>query len=82
MIKDRIILGIDPGTIVMGYGILKIEGNKPKLEAMGILQLNKYEDHYLRLRKIFERVLALIDHTIRMSWLSRRLSSGRTYRVC
>ena len=57
MIKDRIILGIDPGTIVMGYGILKIEGNKPKLEAMGILQLNKYEDHYLRLRKIFERVL-------------------------
>ena len=45
----------------MGYGILKIEGNKPKLEAMGILQLNKYEDHYLRLRKIFERVLALID---------------------
>ena len=45
MIKDRIILGIDPGTIVMGYGILKIEGNKPKLEAMGILQLNKYEDH-------------------------------------
>ena len=52
MIKDRIILGIDPGTIVMGYGILKIEGNKPKLEAMGILQLNKYEDHYLRLRKI------------------------------
>ena len=40
MIKDRIILGIDPGTIVMGYGILKIKGNKPKLEAMGILQLN------------------------------------------
>ena len=61
MIKDRIILGIDPGTIVMGYGSLKIEGNKPMLEAMGILQLNKYEDHYLRLRKIFERVLALID---------------------
>ncbi len=61
MTKDRVILGIDPGTIVMGYGVLKIEGNKPKLEAMGILQLNKYEDHYLRLRKIFERVLGLID---------------------
>ena len=61
MIKDRVILGIDPGTIVMGYGVLKIEGNKPKLEAMGVLQLNKYEDHYLRLKKIFERVLALID---------------------
>ena len=61
MTKDRVILGIDPGTIVMGYGVLKIEGNKPKLEAMGVLQLNKYEDHYLRLKKIFERVLALID---------------------
>ena len=61
MTKNRVILGIDPGTIVMGYGVLKIEGNKPKLEAMGILQLNKYEDHYLRLKKIFERVLALID---------------------
>ena len=48
MTKDRVILGIDPGTIVMGYGVLTIEGNKPKLEAMGILQLNKYEDHYLR----------------------------------
>ena len=43
MTKDRVILGIDPGTIVMGYGVLKIEGNKPKLEAMGVLQLNKYE---------------------------------------
>ena len=61
MIKERIILGIDPGTIVMGYGILRVSGNKPALEAMGILQLNKYEDHYLRLRKIFERVLSLID---------------------
>lgn len=61
MTKERIILGIDPGTIIMGYGILRIEDNKPLMEAMGILHLNKYEDHYLRLRKIFERVLSLID---------------------
>ena len=61
MSKERIILGIDPGTIVMGYGIIQIEGKKPVLEAMGVLQLNKYEDHYLRLRKIFERVLGLIE---------------------
>jgi len=61
MKKDRIILGIDPGTIVMGYGILIVEGNKPRLEAMGVLELNKYDDHYLRLRKIFERVTNLID---------------------
>ena len=58
-----IVTGFREGMTKNGkpYGILKIEGNKPKLEAMGILQLNKYEDHYLRLRKIFERVLALID---------------------
>ncbi|MDR1556050.1 MAG: crossover junction endodeoxyribonuclease RuvC [Tannerellaceae bacterium] len=61
MTEDRIILGIDPGTIVMGYGIIRITGNKPQAEALGILQLNKYEDHYLRLSKIFERVGTLID---------------------
>ncbi len=61
MIKDRVILGIDPGTIVMGYGVLCVVGNKPKVETLGILKLDKYEDHYLRLRKIFERVTGLID---------------------
>lgn len=59
--KERIILGIDPGTQVMGYGLLRVKGNKPELMAMGILQLNKYEDHYLRLRRIFERVLGLVE---------------------
>lgn len=62
MIHERIILGIDPGTIVMGYGVLVVEDNKPRLETMGVIQLNKYEDHYLRLKKIFEHVLGLIDH--------------------
>ena len=80
MTKDRVILGIDPGTIVMGYGVLTIEGNKPKLEAMGILQLNKYEDHYLRLRKIFERDLSI--SIIRTNWPLKLRFSGRTYRVC
>jgi crossover junction endodeoxyribonuclease RuvC len=61
MIKEKIILGIDPGTTVMGYGLIKVVDNKPALLAMGILQLNKYEDHYLRLRRIFERVISLID---------------------
>jgi crossover junction endodeoxyribonuclease RuvC len=61
MTRDRIILGIDPGTIVMGYGIIKIIGNKPKVDALGVLQLNKYDDHYIRLGKIFERVTGLID---------------------
>lgn len=61
MVKERVILGIDPGTIVMGYGVLLVLDNKPYLQTMGVLQLNKFEDHYLRLKKIFERVLGLID---------------------
>jgi crossover junction endodeoxyribonuclease RuvC len=61
MTADRVIMGIDPGTIVMGYGILSICSGKPHVEAMGVLQLDKYEDHYLRLGKIFERVTGLID---------------------
>ena len=59
--KERIIIGIDPGTQVMGYGVLRVIGNKPELMAMGILKLDKYDDHYLRLRRIFERVLGLVE---------------------
>jgi crossover junction endodeoxyribonuclease RuvC len=61
MIKEKIILGVDPGTNVMGYGLLKITNNKPSLLAMGVLLLNKADDHYLRLRRIFERIISLID---------------------
>ena len=58
---ERIILGIDPGTIIMGYGLLRVLDRKPSLEAMGVLQLNRLDDHYLRLRKIYDRVTGLID---------------------
>ena len=61
IIKDRIILGIDPGTNVMGYGLLKITNNKAEVLAMGILQLGKYEDQYLKLKKIFDRTVGIID---------------------
>ena len=58
---DRIILGIDPGTNVMGYGVIHVLNGKAKYLCMGVLKLSKYEDHYLRLRKIFERTMGLID---------------------
>ncbi len=61
MINERIILGIDPGTNIMGYGLIKQKGNKMELIAMGILQLGKYSNHALKLKKIFERTLSLID---------------------
>jgi crossover junction endodeoxyribonuclease RuvC len=58
---ERIILGIDPGTTIMGYGVLLVRGNLPSMVAMGVLELKKYPDHYLKLKKIFERVVQLID---------------------
>ena len=58
---DRIIIGIDPGTNVMGYGVLGIKHRKPSLIAMGVLMLNKFDDRYLRLRRISERVTGLIE---------------------
>lgn len=58
---DRIIIGIDPGTNVMGYAILGIRGKKPALIAMGVIELNKFESHYLRLRRIYDRVLGLVE---------------------
>ncbi|MBP1676783.1 MAG: crossover junction endodeoxyribonuclease RuvC [Bacteroidetes bacterium] len=59
--KETIILGIDPGTTVMGYGLLKVTGNKTELLAMGVLELKKYSNHYLKLQRIFARTLSLID---------------------
>lgn len=58
---DNIIIGIDPGTQVMGYGLLGVNGKTPKLIAMGVLRLNLMEDHYLRLQHIYERVSGIID---------------------
>ena len=45
----------------MGYGVLQVLNNKPQLMAMGILKLNKGDDHYLKLRRIFERVIELVE---------------------
>ncbi len=58
---DRIIMGIDPGTNVMGYGVLGIKGKKPEVIVMGVIQLNKLESHYLRLSRIFQRITGLVD---------------------
>jgi crossover junction endodeoxyribonuclease RuvC len=60
-VKDKVILGIDPGTTIMGYGLVQSNGTKISLIAMGVLQLSKYDDHALRLKKIFERTLGLIE---------------------
>lgn len=61
MVKEKIILGIDPGTTIMGYGVLKVIDNKPELLAMGVIDLRKYGNHYLKLQRIFERVIGIIE---------------------
>jgi crossover junction endodeoxyribonuclease RuvC len=61
MNSEKIILGIDPGTTIMGFGIIKVVKKKMHFMQLNELQLKKYEDHYVRLRLIFERTIELID---------------------
>lgn len=58
---ERIILGIDPGTNVMGYGVIMVKGSQINLIQYGVIKLDKFEDHFLRLKKIFERITQLIE---------------------
>lgn len=59
--RDKIVLGIDPGTNIMGYGIIHIKGTKMELVVMGVLRLEKVSDHALKLHRIFDKVIALIE---------------------
>jgi crossover junction endodeoxyribonuclease RuvC len=59
--SEKIILGIDPGTTIMGFGLIKVVGNKMQFLQLNELKLSKYDDHYLRLKYIFERTVELID---------------------
>lgn len=61
MASDRIILGVDPGTAIMGYGVMRAKGKNPEVVNYGIIHLKKYTDNMVKLRKIFERSLNLIE---------------------
>jgi len=61
MDSKRIILGIDPGTQIMGYGVIEIIGKKAGYLTMGVLDLRKIPDHFVKLRHIFDEVTKLID---------------------
>ena len=61
MPKESIILGIDPGTTIMGFGIIKVVNKSMQFVQLNELQLKKYGDHYLKLKLIFERTVELID---------------------
>ena len=59
--REKIILGIDPGTTLMGYGIIKGVGKDPLFLDMGVVDLKKGGDHYMKLRKIYESTLELME---------------------
>ena len=66
MSKERIILGIDPGTTIMGFGIIKVIDNKMIFLQLNELNLVKYKDHYLKLKLIYERNIFYLTLFIQM----------------
>ncbi len=61
MATEKIILGIDPGTTIMGFGIIKVEDKNMEFLQMNELLLQKYKDPYVKLKLIFERTISLIE---------------------
>jgi len=59
--KGKIILGIDPGTNITGYGIIASDDKGPVLLTLGVIELSKFRDHFMKIRHIFERTAGLID---------------------
>jgi crossover junction endodeoxyribonuclease RuvC len=59
--QERVILGIDPGTNIMGYGLIQQKGRNISFLSLGVIKLNKFNDQPLKLKIIFERTLGLID---------------------
>ena len=58
---EKIILGVDPGTQIMGYGLIAIQKKDLKLIQFGVINLSKYSNHEIKLKKIFERITQLIE---------------------
>jgi crossover junction endodeoxyribonuclease RuvC len=58
---DKVIMGIDPGTNIMGYAFIGVNGNRARLIAMGVIDLRKCKDTYMKLGEIFTRVQGLIS---------------------
>jgi len=59
-LQGKIVLGIDPGTSLMGYGVVHKLGTKLSVLRFGVLHLDKYPDHYVRLGRIYARISEII----------------------
>ena len=71
MSEDKIILGIDPGTTVMGYGLIHIKKKEILMVNFGIIQLKKIETHPDKLKRILDRLNGLILEFKPERWLLR-----------
>lgn len=61
IVKELIVLGIDPGTNVTGYGIISVKQKQFTMIAAGVLKLEDLDDHHLKLKRIFERILQIVE---------------------
>ncbi len=61
MVEDKIILGIDPGTTIMGYGLIHVQKNQLTMLNFGIVQLNKLPTHPDKLKRIYDRISGIIQ---------------------
>ncbi len=59
--KEQVILGMDPGTNLMGYGIILCKGSKMTMLDLGILDMRKLDDHHVKLKRIFDETVLLIE---------------------
>ena len=57
---ERVILGIDPGTTLMGYGVIRGSGKVPEFVDLDVVDLRREGDHYTKLRKIYESTVELM----------------------
>ena len=67
---EKIILGIDPGTNLMGYGVIKVTDGKAEMITMGVIDLRKFADGYLKLGHIFERVTGIINAYLPLRYIT------------
>ena len=61
MTKQKIILGIDPGTNILGYGVISVDSKGPHYLDMGVFDLRKIKDPFEKLANIFAGVGELLD---------------------
>ena len=81
-VDDQIILGIDPGSNIMGYGLIHIEKKQMRLIKMGVLKLNSKDTQLLRMKQIFDFTLELIETHLPDVMAIESLFSGKMCSLC